>query len=48
MAETFGVHEDFLVWRTRGVLRSKFSTLLIVSLLWVKVRRRGIRRGPDK
>ena len=27
LAETFGVHEDFLVWRTRGALRrSRFST----------------------
>jgi hypothetical protein len=22
LAETFGVHEDLLVWRTRGVLRA--------------------------
>jgi hypothetical protein len=69
LAETFGVHEDSLMWRTRGLLRSswfefdvcifslkvmaqvqtynpdcersKFSTLLIVILLWVKVCRQA-------
>ena len=43
LAETFGVHEDLLVWRTRGVLRARggagfgLGLLLIVILLWGKV-----------
>jgi hypothetical protein len=69
LAETFGVHEDSLMWRTRGLLRSsssgfdvcnfmlshmvqvqtynpdskrnKFSTLLTIVLLWVKVCRQA-------
>jgi len=30
LAETFGVHEDLLVWRTRGALRrSRFSAFML-------------------